>query len=71
MNNRIRKCPECWSKSIEIDPEYVKIIEDRLNHLRSADDIMKYYDYYGHTPNLRDIWSDEKTPLIAEQRRLF
>ncbi len=59
------------SIGIEIDPEYVKIIEDRLNYLRSADDIMKYYEYYGHTPNLRNIWSDEETPLITEQRRLF
>lgn len=59
------------SIGIEVDHEYVKIIEDRLNHLRPADDIMKYYDYYGHTPNLKDIWSVEKTPLIVEQRRLF
>ena len=58
------------SLGIELDAEYVKIIEDRLNHLRPADDIMKYYDYYGHTPKLRDIWSVEKTLLIAEQRRL-
>lgn len=58
------------SIGIEVDAEYVKIIEDRLNHLRPADGIMKYYDYYRHTPNLRDIWSVEKTLLIAEQRRL-
>jgi 16S rRNA G966 N2-methylase RsmD len=59
------------SIGIEIDSEYVKIIKDRLNHLKPADDIMKYYDYYRHTPDLRDIWSVEKTLLIAEQRRLF
>lgn len=59
------------SIGVEIDSEYVKIIEDRLNHLSPADDIMKYYDYYIHTPDLRDIWSVEKTMLIAEQRSLF
>jgi site-specific DNA-methyltransferase (adenine-specific) len=59
------------SIGVEIDAEYVKIIEDRLNHLRPADDIMKFYDYYIHTPDLRNIWSVEKTLLIAEQRRLF
>ena len=59
------------SIGVEIDSEYVKIIEDRLNHLRHADDIMKFYDYYIHTPDLRDIWPVEKTLLIAEQKRLF
>ena len=59
------------SIGVEIDAEYVKIIEDRLNHLRPADDIMKFYDYYIHTPDLKDIWPVEKTLLIAEQRRLF
>ena len=59
------------SIGVEIDLEYVKIIKDRLNHLRPADDIMKFYDYYIHTPDLRDIWPVEKTLLIAEQKRLF
>lgn len=59
------------SIGVEIDSEYVKIIKDRLNHLRPADDIMKFYDYYIHTPDLKDIWPVEKTLLIAEQRRLF
>lgn len=59
------------SIGIEIDHEYVKIIENRLNHLRPADNIMKYYNYYRYTQNLKEIWSAEKTPLVAEQRRLF
>ncbi|MFQ6088045.1 MAG: DNA-methyltransferase [Candidatus Methanofastidiosia archaeon] len=56
---------------IEIDPEYVKIIKRRLNHLRSADDISKSYDYYKYTKNLKDIWPTEKTSTITEQKRLF
>ena len=59
------------SIGIEIDAEYVKMIEDRLNRLRPADDIMKYYDYHRHTPDLRNIWSVENPQHIAEQRRLF
>jgi DNA modification methylase len=59
------------SIGIEIDPEYVRVIEKRLNHLRSADNIMKYYTYYKYTQNLREIWPVEKTILVAEQRRLF
>lgn len=59
------------SIGIEIDPEYVRIIEKRLNYLRPADNIMKYYNYYRYTQNLKDIWPVEKPPLFAEQRRLF
>ncbi|MEX2703997.1 MAG: site-specific DNA-methyltransferase [Candidatus Freyrarchaeum guaymaensis] len=52
---------------IEVDPEYVKIIKKRLNTLRSADNISKYYSYYRFTPNLEKIWKLE----AAVQRRLF
>jgi len=54
---------------IEIDPNYVKIIKKRLNYLRPADDISKYYDYYRFTPNLKDIWNPKK--VVTEQRRLL
>jgi len=59
------------SIGIEIDPEYVELIKKRLSHLRSADNIMKYYDYYRYTHKLKEIWPAEKIPLVAEQRRLF
>jgi len=59
------------SIGIEIDPEYVELIKKRLSHLRPADNIMKYYDYYRHTHKLKEIWPAEKIPLVAEQRRLF
>ncbi len=59
------------SIGIEIDPEYVRVIEKRLNHLRPADNIMKYYNYYRNTQNLREVWPVEKVPPVAEQRRLF
>ncbi|MDI6904646.1 MAG: site-specific DNA-methyltransferase [Candidatus Bathyarchaeia archaeon] len=57
------------SIGIEIDPEHVKVIKNRLKSLRPADDISKYYDYYRFTPNLREIWPVKR--VITEQRRLL
>jgi DNA modification methylase len=44
------------SLGIEIDPDYVKIIEKRLKSLRPSDNVSKYYEYYRFTPNLKEIW---------------
>jgi len=57
------------SVGIEIDPNYVKIIENRLRSLRPSDDVSKYYDYYRFTPNLKEIWQRES--IISEQRKLL
>jgi DNA modification methylase len=54
------------SIGIEIDPEYVQIIEKRLKYLRPSDDIRRYYAYYRHTPGLEKIWHGQK-PVIIEQ----
>jgi DNA modification methylase len=56
------------SIGIEIDPEYVKIIEKRLKFPRPSDSVSKYYEYYRFTPNLEEIWAGE---YITEQRRLL
>lgn len=58
------------SIGVEIDPEYIKVIEKRLQFLRPSDNVKKYYGYYQHTPELDEIWPGEK-PLIAEQERLL
>lgn len=58
------------SIGIEIDPEYVKIIQRRLEHLRPSDDVRKYYAYYQYTPDLEKIWPGKKS-VIAEQGRLL
>jgi len=58
------------SIGIEIDPEYIRIIEDRLKQLRPADNVLQYYKYYRYTPQLEKIWPGKK-PIIAEQRRLL
>jgi DNA modification methylase len=55
---------------IEIDPEYVRIIEMRLKSLRPADSVLRYYNYYRFTPNLREIWQAEEAAIV-EQGRLF
>ena len=57
------------SVGIEIDPEYVKIIKDRLKSLRPSDDISQYHDYYRFTPNLREIWPSKR--LVTDQRKLL
>ncbi|MEW5946691.1 MAG: site-specific DNA-methyltransferase [bacterium] len=58
------------SVSIEIDPEYVKVIKSRLKYARAADNILRYFNYYRYTPDIDGIWPGGK-PVIAEQGRLF
>ena len=57
------------SVGIEIDPEYVKIIQERLKSLRPSDSVLPYYDYYRFTPNLMEIWPREGG--VTEQRNLL
>lgn len=58
--------------AIEIDPENVNLIKNRLKYLRSrsADNILEYYKYYRHTPNLEKIWPGKK-PIVPEQKDMF
>ncbi|WMT50191.1 MAG: site-specific DNA-methyltransferase [Thermoplasmatales archaeon] len=44
------------SVSIEVDPQYVELIKNRLSTLRKADDITKLRSYYNPTEKLDDIW---------------
>lgn len=55
------------SFGIEIDPDYVKIIKNRICSLRQSDDVSKHFDYYRFTPNLEKIWSLQQ---IARQGKL-
>ena len=41
---------------IEIDPKNVKMIRKRLEDIREADNIEKYYQEYIYTEKLADIW---------------
>ncbi len=46
---------------IEIDPENIKCIEDRIKNIREADSIVKYYKDYMYTENLNQIWDMQGT----------
>jgi DNA modification methylase len=44
------------SIGIEIDPKNAKWIHKRVEEMRDADNVEKYYQDYGYTENLREIW---------------
>ncbi len=44
---------------IELDPENIKCINNRLAEIRNADNILKYFKEYKHTENLKNIWNAE------------
>ena len=47
------------SIGIEIDPKNVSMIKSRIEDIREADSIEKYYKDYIHTENLSEIWNGE------------
>jgi DNA modification methylase len=47
-----------YSIGIEIDPNNVGCIKDRLQNIKDADIIQKYYKDYTCTDNLANIWGD-------------
>jgi DNA modification methylase len=55
------------SIAIEIDPNNVKCIENRLKDLRAADNIQKYYQDYTCTDNLAAIWGNESDVEIQSK----
>jgi DNA modification methylase len=57
------------SIGMEIDPEYVRIINKRLEYLRHADSVMKYREYYRFTRDLEEIWPFE--PTLPRQNELL
>lgn len=57
--------------SVEIDPKYARLIERRMSNPRPADDVLKFYEYYRYTKNLKEIWHARKVPILAVQGRLF
>jgi DNA modification methylase len=47
------------SIGIEIDPKNSKMIQKRLEEIREADNIEKYYQDYNYTEGLPEIWGGE------------
>jgi DNA modification methylase len=56
------------SIGIEIDPAYVELIRERLEVLRDADNVSRYYDYYKFTPGIEEIWPSKTT---CKQQKLL
>jgi DNA modification methylase len=54
------------SIGIEVDPEYVKIMEERLKILREVDKVIQYYYLYRFTPELDKIWP-AKNQLLPDK----
>lgn len=55
------------SIGIEIDPQNIRCIEQRLNTIRESDSIAKYYNEYIHTENLKEIWGSQKVVVATKQ----
>ncbi len=50
------------SIGIEIDPKNVSMIKSRVEDIREADNVEKYYKDYVYTENLSEIWAGESIP---------
>lgn len=54
------------SIGLEIDPANVKCIKNRIENIRDADNIEKFYKDYICTENLNNIWKIGKTPAAKK-----
>jgi DNA modification methylase len=55
------------SIGIEIDPENVKCIENRLEYISKADSVTRFYKDYIHTDNLKTIWHLDSAPTLPKK----
>jgi DNA modification methylase len=56
------------SIGIEIDPKNVRMIKSRIEGIREADSIEKYYRDYVYTENLSTIWDEESLAQAYAQK---
>jgi len=58
---------------IEIDPDNVRCINERLSDIKSSDNIKKYYKDYLHTENLSKIWGikNPQLKLINKKEKIL
>jgi len=62
------------SIGIEIDPENIKCIENRLEHISKSDNVTRFYKDYIHTDDLKKIWNLASAPVLPKKEetlRLF
>lgn len=59
------------SIGIEIDPKNISMIKNRVEMIREADSVEKYYKDYIYTENLSEIWNGESTlqPYVQKEPR--
>lgn len=56
------------SLGIEIDPENIVCIQDRLKAIREVDNIQRFYKDYIYTENLKELW-DINVELKSKQKK--
>ena len=54
---------------IEIDPENVACITKRLQNIRDADNIDKYYKDFSYTENVNEIWKTKSDVTISTKKK--
>jgi site-specific DNA-methyltransferase (adenine-specific) len=57
------------SIGIEIDPKNIKMIRKRLEEIRGPDNVEKYYQEYGNTENLSEIWGMKPSVKIPARTK--
>lgn len=55
--------------NIEIDETNAESIKKRIEFIREADDIEKFYKDYGCTENLNEIWGKKKSELLSAAKQ--
>jgi DNA modification methylase len=58
------------SIGIEIDPKNAKMIQKRLEELREADTVEKYYQDYIYTENLTEIWGVKSSMKMPSKNKV-
>jgi len=58
------------SIGIEIDPKNAKLIHKRLEEIRDADDVEKYYQDYAYTENLPEIWGAKSPAKVSVKSKM-
>jgi len=56
------------SIGIEVDPDNVKLIKHRLEEMNQSDNVMKFYQDYIWTDNLKEIWGADSVPYMPKRK---
>ena len=51
---------------VEIDPQNIQRIKERIKKLRAPDQVEKYFHYYRHTQNVDAVWGKSAASLFSE-----